>query len=132
MDSNTGDKQSPARPGQFVKGDRRINRAGRPKSFDAMRALSIAIAHEVATDVDGNAIIRNGHKMTVAEKMLWEWATSGDFQKQARFLEIAFGRVPVALQHSGGAGEPVSIAVTYVKGYANISPDDWDEPATGA
>ena len=36
--------------GKFVKGDPRINRNGRPKSFDALRALAQEIAHEVEND----------------------------------------------------------------------------------
>ena len=117
MDSNTGDKQSVARPGQFVKGDKRINRKGRPKSFDAVRALAQQIAHEVTES-----------GWTTVESILRKLAEDDP----KHFLEIAFGKVPTPLQHSGGAGEPVSIAVTYAKGYANFSPDDWDEPATGA
>ena len=116
MDSNTGDKQSVARPGQFVKGDKRINRKGRPKSFDAVRALAQQIAHEVTES-----------GWTQVESILRKLAQDDP----KHFLEIAFGKVPTPLQHSGGAGEPVSIRVAY-KGYINCSPDDWDEPTPGA
>lgn len=112
MDSNTGDKQSVARPGQFVKGDRRINRKGRPKSFDAMRTLAQQIAHEVTAD-----------GWTQVESILRKLAEDDP----KHFLEIAFGRVPTPLQHSGAEGDSV-IRVEYAKGYANFSPDDWDEP----
>jgi hypothetical protein len=34
---------SPSKP--FAKGDKRINRKGRPKTFDALRQLAQTIAH---------------------------------------------------------------------------------------
>lgn len=42
--------------GTFVKSDPRINRKGRPKSFDGLRALAQEIAHEVAKYVGSDAI----------------------------------------------------------------------------
>jgi len=81
--SNTVPKQ--LKP--FVKGDPRINRKGRPKSFDAIRALAQEIAHEPITVV-------NGHKSTVVEQILRKWASSSNPQLQRAFIEIAFGKVP--------------------------------------
>jgi hypothetical protein len=72
----------------FVKGDPRINRKGRPKSFDAFRALAQQIAHE-ATDR-----VESGHKVTIAEKILRDWAMSRNPILQRAFVEVAFGKVP--------------------------------------
>ena len=71
----------------FKKGDPRINRKGRPKSFDALRELAQQIAHEKITEV-------NGHGATVAEMILRKWATSNNALLQRAFIEVAFGKVP--------------------------------------
>ena len=80
------------RPGTFTKGDPRINRNGRPKSFDALRKLAQQLSSEVAKDREGNEIIRDGHKVTIAELVLFQMASSPKQRKE--FLEIAFGKVP--------------------------------------
>ena len=82
---------------KFVKGDPRINRKGRPKSFDALRALAQEIAHETATK-DGVPLVIEGHKVTVAEAILRTWATSKNPQLVKSFIEIAFGKVPDNLE----------------------------------
>jgi hypothetical protein len=95
MDSNTDEKQ--AKPGQFTKGDPRINRKGRPKSFDQLRALAQQIAHER---------IAEGSTVTAAEAILRKLA----HDNPERFIEIAFGKVPDVQQHEG----KVKIQVEYV------------------
>ncbi len=75
----------------FKKGDARINRRGRPRSFDALRELAQQIAHEPTQ------IVVDGHKVTVAEAILRQWAQSKNPQLQRAFIEIAFGKVPDAL-----------------------------------
>ena len=104
------------RKGQFTKGDPRINRNGRPKSFDALRSLSQSIAHEVAQQ-GGKDVIINGHKVTVTEAILRQWAQSKNPKLQQLFMEVAFGKVPTPVEHTGKDGGPIK-----VKGYANISP----------
>ena len=77
----------------FVKGDPRINRKGRPKSFDALRELAQQIAHEEALS-EKQPIVINGHVATVAEMILRQWAASKNPQLVKAFIEIAFGKVP--------------------------------------
>src|SRR6266581_3014546 len=71
----------------FVKGDARINRSGRPKGFDAFRRAAQAIACEMVTDSEGN-------KMRCVEAMLRSWAKSEEPVLQKAFIEYAFGKVP--------------------------------------
>lgn len=65
----------------FVKGDPRINRNGRPRSFDQLRKLAQNIAHERIAD---------GSTITAAEAILRQMA----HDNPERFIEIAFGKVP--------------------------------------
>jgi hypothetical protein len=71
----------------FVKGDLRINRHGRPLSFDLVRKLAQQISHEEVT-------LSNGQKMSVAEAILRSWVLSKEPALQRAFVEIAFGKVP--------------------------------------
>lgn len=85
--------------GTFEPGDARINRNGRPRSFDGLRRIAQEIAGRPITalaklsltmreDVDG------AEDFTIAQNILYCWATSGDYRQQAAFLEIAFGKPP--------------------------------------
>jgi len=111
---------NPNPPTRFKTGDPRINRKGRPKSFDALRSLAQEIAHEAAIS-GGQPVIINGHKCTAAEIILRQWAMSKNPILQRAFIEIAFGKVPDKLDVTS-AGEKI-------KGYAVISPDDWTKDA---
>ena len=97
----------------FKKGDPRINRKGRPKSFDAYRELARQIAHEVAKDKEKNPLLREGHKVTIAEAILVKWASSGNFQMQKMFMEVAFGKVPddVNLDIKGNVGVEIKVGM---------------------
>ena len=90
---------NPASLKPFQKGDPRINRKGRPKSFDALRELAQMIAHERA-----GVISRDGHELTVAEAILRQWAQSKNPQLQRAFIEIAFGKVPDRTELTGADG----------------------------
>jgi hypothetical protein len=79
--SNTGEN-SPKR-GQFIRGDPRINKKGRPRSFDQIRKL----AELVAAEQDESGVNR-------ALEILRDWAKSKEVAKQAKFMEYAFGKVP--------------------------------------
>jgi hypothetical protein len=99
----------------FVKGDPRINRKGRPATFDALRELAKTIAHEPAQTGNGankQPVIIDGHVATMAEVILRVWASSSDFRKQQAFMEISFGKVPQTVQVQGPDGGPVAVTFT--------------------
>ena len=88
----------------FVKGDKLINRKGRPKSFDAARALAQSIAHEEVTNSKGDTV-------TVTEAILRQWAASKDPRLQMYFFEVAYGKVPNEnkTEISGKDGEAIQV-----------------------
>lgn len=75
----------------FKKGDDRINRAGRPRSFDAARAIARRIADEMVTvsGAGGKSV-----EMTRAEVIFRQWASSKNPISQQNFIYAAFGKVP--------------------------------------
>lgn len=79
----------------FVKGDPRINRKGRPKSFDELRTLAKQIAHEPVTAGE--------KKFSVIEAIMRQWAQSRDPRLVQAFVNYAYGKVPDAID------EPVAI-----------------------
>ena len=93
----------------FVKGDPRINRKGRPKSFDKLRALAIDMATEPALDKNGNPILIHGKPVTNAQAILYQWLTDKKLQKD--FIEVAFGKVPQAVELTGRDGGTIPIEV---------------------
>ena len=109
--SNTVENRGKGKP--FVKGDPRINRKGRPKTFDAFRELAQQISHEPAIS-DGQKLEINGHVVTVAEAILRRWAASKDPRLQMAFIEIAFGKPPQRTEITGADGKPVETKITEI------------------
>jgi hypothetical protein len=82
MGSNTAKKQrSKGKP--FIKGDPRINRNGRPRSFDFIREL----AQQIGDEVDPN--IKKTNAEIVLRRLMKD---DGD-----KFIEVAYGKTPQTL-----------------------------------
>jgi len=112
--SNTDANRVPGGP--FRKGDPRINRKGRPKSFDALRSLAQEIAHEAAKqskEQGGGPVVIDGHVVTVTEAIMRQWAMSKDPRLQQKFIEVAYGQVPSVTRLEGQDGGPMVIKVVY-------------------
>jgi hypothetical protein len=77
----------------FVKGDKRINRKGRPKSFDELRALAQQIAADPLETPEG--------RITRIEALLRVMSTSRNPADRALFLAYAYGKPKDQIEHSG-------------------------------
>ena len=111
-DANTGKVPG----GPFRKGDPRINRKGRPKSFDQLRSLAQEIAHEAAKqskEQGGQPVVIDGHVVTVTEAIMRQWAMSKDPRLQQKFIEVAYGPSPSVTRLEGQDGGPMIIKVVY-------------------
>jgi hypothetical protein len=75
----------------FVKGDPRINRKGRPRSFNALRKLALELSHEPVKTKDGATI-------TAVESILRQMAN--DPKQRELFLQYAYGKIPDKLDIS--------------------------------
>lgn len=93
-------KSAPGKP--FTKGDKRINRKGRPKSFDALRKLAVKIAGETIPSP-------NGEDITRIEALLRVLSSSKAPADRALFLAYAYGKPKEEVEHSGEIATKVII-----------------------
>ena len=102
-----------SKPGTFTKGDKRINRDGRPKNSTDLSALFRRIGAEVATKKNGEPIVGpDGRPMTVLEAIARQWAQNP--RQQGDFVDRAYGKVPQGV-------EPQDVI--------NWTPDEWRKEA---
>ena len=106
--SNTVPKQ--LKP--FTKGDPRINRNGRPKNSDQLKALGMSLLHEPARDKDGKPVVIDGHVATNLEMVLRRMMA--DKKQSSDLLDRVFGKPPSVTQVEGSDGGPVKLVVEYV------------------
>src|SRR5262249_2654241 len=99
----------------FVKGDPRINRKGRPRSFDELRKLGQAIAGETVTT-------SRGTRITLAEAILRSWAESKEPTLQKAFMEYSFGKVPDKLD-TNPLGDRTTLILHYGHEFKRLERD---------
>lgn len=129
-DRDTASKQSRTRGLKpFVKGDPRINRLGRPKSFDTLRKLAQSLVNVPAIGEDGKPVVVNGEAATETVVILRDLAK----RNPEKYLEIAFGKVPNPVELSGPEKGPIPIRTfEYGVAIAAIAPgSDEDSEASG-
>lgn len=117
--------QPPKGKGRFKAGDPRINRKGRPKNFDKLRALAQSIAIEpISGTVNGEVVV-----WTRVEAILRAWAMSKNPQAQEKFVQYAYGKVPDEAKISGDLKMngvlPVQI-VDYAAAIKPLAPSEGD------
>jgi hypothetical protein len=83
----------------FVKGDKRINRKGKPRSFGELRELAQQIAHEEVKAGD--------KRLTVIEAIMRSWAQSKDPRLVQAYVAYAYGKPPEKLEGPGEKGEHI-------------------------
>lgn len=107
-------KGNPNPKNKFTKGDPRINRKGRPKSFDQLSKLAREIAYEIVVHNDGT-------QQTRLEKILLELAVVNP----VKFLEIGFGRIPQHIDVTANInGRLKVVAYDYATAIKAICADD--------
>ena len=106
--------------GRFVKGDPRINRKGRPRTFDQLRRLALSLLNEPAKGPDGRPLVIDGHVATNVEIILRSAMRNPRFAQW--ILEVAYGKVPDKVEVSGRDGAPLKVqAFDYYAAVADIT-----------
>lgn len=106
--SNTTPKQPGGITGKgFVKGDPRINRKGRPKNSDQLKALGMSLLHEPAKDKNGQPVVIDGHVATNLEMILRRMMS--DKRQSSDLLDRVFGKPAQPVQLSGPDDGPIPV-----------------------
>ena len=109
-----------ANRGRFVKGDPRINRKGRPRTFDQLRRLALSLLNEPVKGPDGQPLVIDGHIATRVELILRGAMNNPRFAQW--ILEVAYGKVPDRVEVSGRDGAPLKVqAYDYYAAVADIT-----------
>jgi hypothetical protein len=108
-DQEKPQRKTAGRP--FAKGDSRINRSGRPKSFEELRRAAQRIASENVIDAAGNSFSR-------IESILRQWSRSKQPALQLAFVAYAYGKPPEKIETNGLENKP-----TLILHYAHERPD---------
>ena len=93
---------------RFKKGDKRINRGGRPKSFDMLRKLAQQIGGEALPTKEGEAAI------TRVTALLRIMSTSKAPADRRTFLEYAYGKPKDEVDVTSG-GEVIEFVIKTAK-----------------
>lgn len=101
IDSNTAQivPKPRGRGVPFFHGDPRINRKGRPKSFDQLRKLAVRVAAE-----------QDEKKVTRVLDILRDWAKSKEVAKQDKFMAYTFGKPKEEVDVTSG-GEAIKFVI---------------------
>jgi len=65
------------------------------------------MASEQAVDKNGEPIMLHGKPVTNAQLVLYQWLTDKKYQKD--FIEVAFGKVPVAIDLSAEVNGAIQV-----------------------
>ena len=96
-----------ANRGRFVKGDPRINRKGRPRTFDQLRRLALSLLNEPVKGPNGQPLVIDDHIVTRVELILRGAMNNPRFAQW--ILEVAYGKVPDRVEVSGRDGAPIEV-----------------------
>jgi len=104
--SNTTKKLGGVTGKGFMPGaDPKRNLKGRPRGFDVLRDLARSIAEESSGIKD-----KSGAEFTNAQMILRTLMKNDG----AKFLEIAYGKIPQPVEHTGFNGESVKMKIVVV------------------